>query len=391
MSTREQRIEYYRNWNVPENYEECLAFANKKISSSDDTLKGDDYYNVLFSVGIFLELCNEKEMKNCFDTIHYLLKIPFSWSRGFNCLIQVLLPHHNRLTDDIVKPILDEIECRIRNELRKGGLLDTARTLYFIDDSLLAPILKGCKLSWFTDHSIIVNKDGKKIKDRIPGPVIQPDDEFGKFIIETVQPKLRPSQTKTMSDVYAATYDRGDLSSGAKSHKGLVNKTIGDRDEQYACLAFSSKIEKIKETNVKGHNTPDFKIIGGNGDICAVAECRTHLSGILKESCKDTIKHATVDKDPGWSVFCSKAKISETTPRIAVSIEDFNPRALYMPICNIKEIVKNLNVDWKGISCLVLILLDFFEYEHRIIVFKRIGYDVPDIFSDRAIIEEIDL
>ncbi len=62
-----------------------------------------------------------------------------------------------------------------------------------------------------------------------------------------------------MFDVCAATYDEGELSLGTKSHKGLVNKSIGDRDENYACLAFSSIIEKI---NVKGHNTPDFKIIG---------------------------------------------------------------------------------------------------------------------------------
>lgn len=390
MSTREQRIEQYRNWNVPEDYESCLTFTNKSITSSDDTLKDCDYYKVLFSLGIFLEMCNEEEIKKSFDTIHGLLRIPFFWNNGFNSLIQALLPHHDRLPDDIVKPILYETERRIKNELRNGGLLNTARTLYFIDDNLLTPILKDCKLSWFTDHSITVVRDGKKIKDRVPGPILQPDDEFGKFIIETIQPKLRPGQTKTITDVCAATYDRGELSSGAKYHKGLVNKIIGDRDEKYACLAFSSKIEKIKETNVKGNNTPDFKIIDRNGSICAVAECRTHLSRTLKESCSDAIKHATVDKDPGWNIFCSKAKISETTPRIAVSIEEFSPEALYKPTC-IKEIVKSLNVDWKGLCCLVLILLDYTEYDYSILVFKRVGYDVPDIFSDRAIIEEINL
>lgn len=385
VSNREQRIEYYLSWGIPQDYKDCINYAQSIIDDIDETTDQQDYYKALYSIGFFLESCNDNEIMMCFDLIKQIECIPFFSGYGFKSFIQTVLPHHERLPTEITDPILNAASNCIRHELRNGGLLHTAKILYQIDENLLTPILKKCRKSWFTDHTIIVVKDGKKIRDKIYGPYLPSDDEFSDYIIRTVDPKLRLGQRKTISDVYSATYDqRKDMNAEAKSHKGLINKTIGDRDEKYVQLAFTSKITKVKENNIKNHNTPDFIVLNDSGIICAVAECRTHTSGMLKNNFYDAINHATKDKAPGWKLFCKKNNISENTPIIAVSVQDFNPRVLYMSHDEIKKIVESLTTKDKTVCCLLLIALDFVTYKHRIVVIKREGHDVPNVFKETA-------
>lgn len=203
---------------------------------------------------------------------------------------------------------------------------------------MLKRILKTCNKGWFRAHYTLTEMKGKRT--RVHGICASDDPELFQFIGEVRGIKWDDKQAVMMEDILDYWNPENKK---AKSQRGFVTEVVCNSREQYVPIQFSCILEKIPIESKKGHNTPDWLMMNGEGKAFGTVECFAGDAGSFRERVRKAVKHGD-SKEFGKDHYIKRFGLPDDSLKIAAYVCG---TPLYLPRTDdwIEDVLKSIPDD----------------------------------------------
>ena len=326
---------------------------------SNTKITVENYNDAMMLLGfVFNESTSEEQLQKCAQLSNDIWHMIISCPVKFFQFAKVCLPF-KRCLDSQLYDEMEEALVRFTIETIKGGVVGSIRIAEILlknDKEMFEKAILKCRKSYFGYHPHIdTTINGERRKRYCYGITRSECPEvFDEIIKLRPECKLSSMQYVSKEDVMDATYDP--VSVTAKAYRGFQISTIYRRNESYIEWLFEGDTGRIKESNIRGHKSPDWILYSKiDGRPLMTVEVRSVSGDDFLSNIKTALEHGD-EKEMGWNWYAKEYDLDESVLKSAAMVTDATfSKMTSLSNRQIVELVRTNKIEIT-MDCLIIIL-----------------------------------